>query len=289
MADIPDRPDRLVIRLDRALVDRGLARSRGQAQELLKAGAVEVDGVRAVRAATPVTPGQSVRFRLGAALADSVGEVGRGYRKLAHALKTWPAAAAAVSGSRCLDAGASTGGFTQALLEGGAGEVVALDVGHGQLDRRLRLDPRVVDRCGTNLRDVGPDQVGGLFDVVVADLSFISLTMVMSVLRDMCRPSGQAIILVKPQFEVGRDRLGHSGVVGLAAERARAVTGVADAAIACGWGVADVVRSPLPGGAGNQEYLLWLIPPGPRVLGGDTVRSRVWAAAEGESPDRMPP
>lgn len=275
------------VRLDRALVDRGLARSRGQARDLVQAGAVEVDGAVANRPAQPVATDASVRLRPGRS-GGGAGSVGRGSRKLDHALKTWPAAAHAVRGARCLDAGASTGGFTQVLLEHGARQVVALDVGHGQLAPTLRADPRVVDRPGTNVREVAPDDLGGPFDVVVADLSFISLTLVLPVLRTLCRPDGPAIVLVKPQFEVGRSRLAKSGVVRDDTERARAVADVAEAAQASGWGLVDLVRSPVAGGSGNAEYLLWLGAPGDREVRPDAVRSRVWTVVAGQEAPEPP-
>ncbi len=277
-------------RLDRVLVDRGLARSRGHARDLVAAGRVEVDGAVAGKVAQPVTPGQSVRMRPPEGDNRSGSRtsvpVGRGYAKLAHGLRGWPALAAAVAGARCLDAGASTGGFTQALLEHGADHVVALDVGRGQLADVLRADPRVVDRPGTNLRDVTPDELGGPFDVVVADLSFISLTLVLPILRALSRAPAQAVVLVKPQFEVGRENLSRSGVVRGAPDRVRAVTTVARSAVTAGWGVRDVLLSPLAGGSGNVEYLLWLGPPGPGGDDVDTVRSAVWAFEAAARPGR---
>lgn len=275
------------VRLDRALVTRGLARSRGQARDLVAAGAVEVDGVIAMRLAQLVRADTSVRLRPGP-VRGGAGSVGRGYLKLHHALAAWPDVAQAVAGARCLDAGASTGGFTQVLLDRGAREVVALDVGHDQLAPRLRADPRVVDRPGINIRQVRPDDLGGPFDLVVADLSFISLTLVLPVLRTLCRPDGQAVALVKPQFEVGRSRLAKSGVVRDDAERVRAVTDVAEAAQDCGWGVRGLLPSPVNGKSGNAEYLVWLGAPAPGSRRPDTVRSRVWTVVTGREPARAP-
>lgn len=266
-------------RLDQVLVERGLARSRGQAQDLIRAAAVDVDGAPASKPAQPVTPGQSVRVT-----APHSGAVGRGYPKLAHALRTWPQVAQAVTGARCLDAGASTGGFTQVLLAAGAASVVALDVGRGQLAPSLRDDPRVVDRSGINLRDVGPDDLGGTFDMIVADLSFISLTLVLPVLRQLAHPHAHAVVLVKPQFEVGRGTVGRSGVVRDAAQRAEAVTRVAESAMTAGWAVRDVQPSPLPGSTGNTEYLLWIGPGAVGALESDAVRSAVWAVVTGTVP-----
>lgn len=286
------------VRLDRALVDRGLARSRGQARELIEAGAVQVDGVATRRVAGLVTPEQSLRLQPHAALprpntaepadpGDSFHEVGRGYRKLAHALHTWPEFASAVAGAHCLDAGASTGGFTQALLQWGAAQVDAVDVGHAQLDARLRADPRVRERSGTNVRNLGAADAAA-YDVVVADLSFISLSVVLGPLRQVCRPVGQAIFLVKPQFEVGRERLPRSGVVRSPQDRAGAVHQVVDQAQATGWGLAGLAASPLPGGSGNREFLVWLCDPASTRLSRDAVRSAVWAVVVGDKPVREP-
>jgi 23S rRNA (cytidine1920-2'-O)/16S rRNA (cytidine1409-2'-O)-methyltransferase len=164
----------------------------------------------------------------------------------------------AVAGRRCLDAGASTGGFTDVLLRHGAAAVVAVDVGYGQLAWRLRTDPRVTVLERTNVRYLTRDQVGEGITVVVADLSFISLTLVLPALRACAEPAADFVVLVKPQFEVGRERLGAGGVVRDTALHAEAVTGVATAAAGLSLGVRGVVASPLPGPAGNVEYLLWL-------------------------------
>ena len=172
------------------------------------------------------------------ALADSAGEV-------------------TVQGRRCLDVGASTGGFTQVLLAAGAASVVALDVGHGQLAPAVAGDPRVEERSGTNIRGVGPDDVGGPFELVVADLSFISLTLVMPVLAELLLPGGDLVGLVKPQFEVGRDRLGKTGVVRSQEQRDEAVESARDAAAAAGLTVRAVVPSRTVGASGNLEYFLW--------------------------------
>jgi 23S rRNA (cytidine1920-2'-O)/16S rRNA (cytidine1409-2'-O)-methyltransferase len=163
-----------------------------------------------------------------------------------------------VAGRRCLDAGASTGGFTDVLLAAGAAEVVAVDVGYGQLDLRLRQDPRVRVLDRTNVRALDAEQVGGPVELTVADLSFISLRLVLPVLAGLTRDDGDLVLLVKPQFEVGREAVGRGGVVRDPAARAAAVRGVAEAGAALGLGVAGICPSPLPGPAGNLELFLRL-------------------------------
>jgi 23S rRNA (cytidine1920-2'-O)/16S rRNA (cytidine1409-2'-O)-methyltransferase len=245
-------PKRL-LRLDAELVRRGLARSREHAAELISAGRVEVRGVLAVKAATGVGADESVRVRPDD---DDPGYVSRGGHKLAGALATFPQVT--VAGKRCLDAGASTGGFTDVLLRAGASEVVAADVGYGQLAWSLRTDDRVhvVDR--TNVRSLTPDTIGGPVELTVADLSFISLPIVLPALVACTAPGGDLLPMVKPQFEVGRDRLGSGGVVRDPAQRAEAVVRVGEAAAKLGWPPSGVARSPLPGPSGNVEFFLWL-------------------------------
>ncbi|HWB66069.1 MAG TPA: TlyA family RNA methyltransferase [Mycobacteriales bacterium] len=242
-------------RLDVELVRRGLARSRQHAVDLIEAGQVRVGGMVAEKPTTGVAPTASVQLRT-----TGSHEVSRGARKLAGALDHWPDVQ--VAGRRCLDAGASTGGFTQVLLERAAIEVVAVDVGYGQLAWQLQTDPRVIVRDRTNVRDLGPDDTGGPVDLVVADLSFISLTLVLPALQSCLRPGGDLVLMVKPQFEAGRAAVGRGGVVRDPADRARAVMRVGEAAAALGLGTAGVVASPLPGPAGNVEYFLWLRPGG---------------------------
>jgi 23S rRNA (cytidine1920-2'-O)/16S rRNA (cytidine1409-2'-O)-methyltransferase len=240
-----------IVRLDTELVRRGLARSRGDARDLVEAGLVQVAGVRARKPAQPV--GEDTELGVD----DAPRWVGRAAHKLAAALETWRPEGLAVAGRRCLDAGASTGGFTQVLLGEGAAHVVAVDVGHGQLVPEIASDHRVEDRSGTTVRGLGPEDVGGPVDVLVADLSFISLTLVVPDLAGLLVPGGDAVLLVKPQFEVGRARLGSSGVVTDPADRADAVLRVVAAARDAGLGVRGLVPSPVTGGSGNTEYLLW--------------------------------
>ncbi len=244
-------------RLDAELVRRGLARSREQAVELVAAGRVSVRGQAATKPATGVAPGDAVVVR-----ADPAGPAyaSRGGHKLAGALASFGAASPplVVTGRRALDAGASTGGFTDVLLRAGATSVVAVDVGYGQLAWALRSDPRVTVLDRTNVRSLTPEAVGGRAELVVADLSFISLLTVLPSLLGCTAPTGDLVLLVKPQFEVGRDRLGDGGVVRDPALRAESAMSVAAAAQVRGWGTRGLVASSLPGPAGNRELLLWL-------------------------------
>lgn len=240
-------------RLDAELVRRGLARSREQAAALITSGRVSVAGRVGVKPATAVEPsaGISVQGDPTDAYAS------RGAHKLAGALDALRPGPR-VRGRRCLDAGASTGGFTDVLLRRGAAHVVAVDVGYGQLDWRLRSDERVEVLDRTNVRTLTPEHIGGVVALTVADLSFISLTVVLPALTACTEPTGDVLLMVKPQFEVGRHNLGSGGVVRDPGLRARAVREVADAAFRLGWGVAGVSASPLPGPSGNVEYFLWL-------------------------------
>jgi 23S rRNA (cytidine1920-2'-O)/16S rRNA (cytidine1409-2'-O)-methyltransferase len=249
------RPEvsRRLLRLDAELVRRGLARSREQAGELIAAGRVQVRGVTATKSATSVDADTPVRVSRDDAGPDYVS---RGAHKLLGALARFPEIV--MPGRRCLDAGASTGGFTDVLLRGGARQVVAVDVGYGQLAWSLRTDERVQVLDRTNVRNLAPDQIGGPAELTVADLSFISLTTVLPALTACTNADGDLLPMVKPQFEVGRERLGSGGVVRNLAHRADAVTTVAAAAGALGWGMAGVCPSPLPGPAGNVEFFLWL-------------------------------
>jgi 23S rRNA (cytidine1920-2'-O)/16S rRNA (cytidine1409-2'-O)-methyltransferase len=237
-------------RLDAELVRRGLARSREQAAELVQAGRVRVAGATATKPATAVEPGTPVLVE-----ADSAdpGYASRGGHKLAGALDALPVP---VEGRRVLDAGASTGGFTDVLLRRGAREVVAVDVGYGQLAWNLRTDPRVSVHDRTNVRELTPEQIGGPVELTVADLSFIPLTLVLPALA-ACTTE-DLLPMVKPQFEVGRERVGAKGVVRDPELRAEAIRAVADRAYGLGLGVRGMTRSPLPGPAGNVEFFLWL-------------------------------
>jgi 23S rRNA (cytidine1920-2'-O)/16S rRNA (cytidine1409-2'-O)-methyltransferase len=200
--------------------------------------------------------------------------VSRGGHKLAGALAAFEPLGLSVAGRRCLDAGASTGGFTDVLLRAGAREVVAVDVGYGQLAWSLRSDDRVRVHDRTNVRDITTELIGGPVDVVVGDLSFISLALVLEPLVGVTEEDGDLAVMVKPQFEVGKDRVGKGGVVRDPALRAEAVAAVADRAAALGWGARGVARSPLPGPSGNVEFFLWLRH-GPAVVGEGDIHSAV--------------
>jgi len=243
------------LRLDAELVRRGLARSRDQAADLVSAGRVSVSGAPATKPATQVTTDVAIVV---ADDPDRPDYVSRGGHKLAGALEVFEPLGLRVADRRCLDAGASTGGFTDVLLRAGAREVVAVDVGYGQLAWALRSDDRVTVHDRTNVRELTPDLIGGPVDLVVGDLSFISLALVLAPLVEVTRPDGDLALMVKPQFEVGRDRVGKGGVVRDPELRAEAVATVADRAAGLGWGARAVARSPLPGPSGNVEFFLWL-------------------------------
>ena len=240
------------LRLDSELVRRGMVRSREQAAALIADGRIEVRGIRATKPATGVDPDTPLR------ILETDGEeyASRGGHKLAGALDAF--AGLSVEGKRCLDAGASTGGFTDVLLRRGAKQVVAVDVGYGQLAWPLRSDERVTVLDRTNVRTLTPEDIGGPAEVTVADLSFISLGIVLPALTACTADDGDLVPMVKPQFEVGRERLGSGGVVRDPQVRADAVADVARQAAEHGWGTEAVARSPLPGPSGNVEFFLWL-------------------------------
>lgn len=273
----PAEPMARRIRLDSELVRRGLARSRAQAAELVAAGRVRVRGMVAGKPATMVDRADPVVVDGDAVGADYVS---RGAQKLAGALAVFTAEGLTVAGRRCLDAGAATGGFTEVLLRAGAAEVVAVDVGYGQLAWPLRTDPRVRVLERTNVRTLTPAVIGGPVALVVADLSFISLRLVLPALTGCTGNDGELVLMVKPQFEVGRGRVGAGGVVRDPQLRAEAVRSVAAAAAEREFGVAGVVPSPLPGPAGNVEVFLWLRPGAPPL---DPARlATAVGAAEGQ-------
>jgi 23S rRNA (cytidine1920-2'-O)/16S rRNA (cytidine1409-2'-O)-methyltransferase len=240
------------VRLDAELVRRGLARSREQAGELVAAGLVAVGGQRASKSATQVARDAPITV----AEPGEPGYVSRGGRKLAGALAVFRPEGLVVRGRNCLDAGASTGGFTDVLLRAGAAHVVAADVGYGQLAWSLRTDPRVTVMDRVNVRAL--DHVTPVPELVVADLSFISLTLVLPALVACATPEADFVLLVKPQFEVGKGRVGAGGVVRDTTDRSAAVKKVSGAAGELGLGVRGITASPLPGPAGNVEYFVWL-------------------------------
>ncbi|WP_309648171.1 TlyA family RNA methyltransferase [Nocardioides sp.] len=263
------------LRLDAELVRRGLARSREHASELIAAKRVKVSGALATKPATGVTTDVAI------VVSDDPGRpdyVSRGGHKLAGALAAFVPQGLAVQGRRCLDAGASTGGFTDVLLRAGAEQVVAVDVGYGQLAWSLQSDDRVVVHDRMNVRELTPDLIGGPVDLVVGDLSFISLGIVLDALLGVTREDGDLALMVKPQFEVGKERVGKGGVVRDLALRTEAVVGVAHAAAARGWGAQAVTTSPLPGPSGNVEFFLWLRR-GPAAIDEDEIDRCVQEAA----------
>ncbi|MBW9209063.1 TlyA family RNA methyltransferase [Mumia sp. zg.B21] len=270
------------IRLDAELVRRGLARSREQASDLITAGRVTVDGARASKPATQVTTDQAVVVR---DVENDPGYASRGAYKLLGALEAFEPLGLAVDGRRCLDAGASTGGFTDVLLRRGVKEVVAVDVGYGQLVWALQTDPRVVVHDRTNVRELERETIGGPVDLVVSDLSFISLTLVMPAFARVCVDDGDLVLMVKPQFEVGKDRVGKKGVVRDPTLHVDAVVGVCRAAEGVGWGTRAVAASPLPGPSGNVEYFGWFRRDAPPVVE-DDVRAAVDAGPLGSPSGR---
>ncbi|PID96420.1 MAG: 16S/23S rRNA (cytidine-2'-O)-methyltransferase [Actinomycetales bacterium] len=241
-------------RLDVELVCRELVRSRAQARAVIAAGRVRVDGRTRSKPSTPIAPDSVIE------VIDAGQQVwvGRAAYKLAAAIEQFGPEGLDVRERTCLDVGASTGGFTQVLLHHGARHVVALDVGHDQLAATVSADPRVTERSGVNIRDVGPTDLGGPFDVVVVDVSFISLCLIVGPLREQLATGGDLVVLVKPQFEVGRARLGKGGIVRARRDRLDALRSVLDAAGVAGFDVLDLMPSPIRGAAGNLEYLVWL-------------------------------
>ncbi|SOD61826.1 23S rRNA (cytidine1920-2'-O)/16S rRNA (cytidine1409-2'-O)-methyltransferase [Streptomyces zhaozhouensis] len=247
---------RRLSRLDAELVRRKLARSREHARGLIEAGRVTVNGNTAGKPATQVATSAALVVREDV---DDPDYVSRGGHKLAGALEAFTPLGLRVEGRVALDAGASTGGFTDVLLRAGAAGVVAVDVGYGQLAWRLRADERVTVRDRTNVRELTLEDVGGRpVDLVVGDLSFIPLGLVLPALVRCAAPDADLVLMVKPQFEVGRERLGSGGVVRSAALREEAVVGVGRRAAELGLGAVGVAPSPLPGPSGNVEYFLWL-------------------------------
>ena len=287
------RPRR--VRLDAELVRRKLARSREHASQLIAAGRVTVGGATATKAATQVETSAAVVVTEDDSDPDYVS---RGGHKLAGALYAFSeeyregegrtmsdptpvtGSGLTVAGRRALDAGASTGGFTDVLLRAGAAHVVAADVGYGQLAWSLQSDERVTVLDRTNVRELTPEQMGGEpVDLVVGDLSFIPLGLVLPALVRCTAPDADLVLMVKPQFEVGKERLGSGGVVRSSELRAGAVRTVAQQAADLGLGVLGVTASPLPGPSGNVEYFLWMRAGAPALDPDDVDR----AVAEGPS------
>ena len=252
-------------RLDVVLTQRGLAETRARARALILAGEVMVNGQKETKAGAMVDEG--AEFTLRARLPF----VSRGGVKLAHALDSFQIAAA---GRVCLDAGASTGGFTDCLLQRGAARVYAVDVGYGQLDWRLRSDARVVvmERVNVRYLESLPEQP----DLCVVDVSFISLRLVLPVLHRLSAGAAECVALVKPQFEAGREQVGKGGVVRDDRVRRQVLSDVIAAASEMGWRPRGLARSPITGPAGNVEFLLWLAKTGDAAPAEILIGNAIW-------------
>lgn len=267
-------------RLDAELVRRKIARSREQAQTWIKEGRVEVGGFTATKPATVVEPEVSIKVNI----EDADNWASRGAHKLLGAVDAFVPNGLNIEGRRALDAGASTGGFTDVLLAHGAREVVAVDVGYGQLVWRLQNDERVTVLDRTNIRNLTREMMGGQADLMVGDLSFISLKLVLPALVECMAPGADLLPMVKPQFEVGKDRLGSGGVVRSPELRREVTLDVARFAQSLGLSVKDAVASPLPGPSGNVEYFLWLVKDGGELLLDDASLAAVIGQAVKEGP-----
>lgn len=237
-------------RLDVLLVSKGLAESREKAKAVIMAGQVYVNGQKEDKAGASFAEDVSLEVR-GAKLPY----VSRGGLKLEKAMKTFPIT---LEGMICMDVGASTGGFTDCMLQNGAGKVYAVDVGHGQLDWKLRNDPRVVCMEKTNIRYVTPEDIADVLDFASIDVSFISLTKVLGPLRELLKDGAQVAALIKPQFEAGREKVGKKGVVRDPAVHEEVIEMVTSYAAANGYQVLGLTFSPIKGPEGNIEYLTWL-------------------------------
>jgi 23S rRNA (cytidine1920-2'-O)/16S rRNA (cytidine1409-2'-O)-methyltransferase len=241
-------------RLDVELVRHGLAASRAEAAQLIDARRVTVNGAIADKSARQVAPGDQLLI-----VGPPARFVGRGALKLEHALDVF---GIDVSGLRVLDAGASTGGFTDCVLQRGASSVVAVDVGHGQLHERLRADHRVTNLERTNVRKLQAADIGGLVDLVVGDLSFISLKLVIAPLAAVCHPGAPMVLLVKPQFEAGRTEVSRGrGVISDETVWARVRAEIDEALVAAGCAVLGWTESPITGADGNHEFLVYATTP----------------------------
>ena len=244
------------LRLDKALVERGLVPSRERAQALILAGKVLVNEQKIEKAGTSVSSDAAIRL-----LGEDLKYVSRGGLKLEKALEHWKVE---VGGKTCLDVGASTGGFSDCLLRHGAAQVVAVDTGYGQMDLKIRQDPRVRLLEKTNARFLTGEEVGQRVDLVVVDVSFISATLVLPAVLQAAFPEShgegegrQLVVLVKPQFEVGREHVGKGGIVRDEAAQKAAVDKVRQCVLELGFGHAEVIESPILGAEGNREFLLY--------------------------------
>ncbi|MEZ4453440.1 MAG: TlyA family RNA methyltransferase [Nannocystaceae bacterium] len=255
MTEGPERRGRE--RLDKLMVERGLCESRARAQALIVAARVVVGEHTETKAGTMLPRDAAIRVR-----GEDHGFVSRGGLKLQGALEAFAAAGLAVAGRVAIDVGASTGGFTDCLLQAGVARVYAVDVGYGQLAWKIATDPRVVAIERQNIRTLGPAQIGEPIDVAVIDCSFISLTKVLPAIPRLLAPGADVVALIKPQFEVGRGNVGKGGIVRDAEARRGAEEAVSAAARELGFEVRERVDSPIVGQKGNVEFLIWLRWPG---------------------------
>ena len=246
------------IRLDQLLFDRGMTESRERAKTSVMAGLVYVNGQKADKPGMAVSEDAELELR-----GDALPYVSRGGLKLEKALRVFPVSP---EGFVCLDCGASTGGFTDVMLQNGAAKVYAVDVGYGQLAWKLRNDPRVVCMERTNIRYVTPADIGEPVSFAAADLSFISLRLILGPVRELLSPGGEMICLVKPQFEAGREKVGKKGVVRDSAVHRQVLEDFAEYARAAGFGLRGLDYSPIRGPEGNIEYLAWLRKDGESIV-----------------------
>ena len=238
------------VRLDQLVFDRGFTESRERAKTTIMSGLVYVNGQKADKPGMPVDPECALEVR-----GDALPFVSRGGFKLDKALKVFPVDPA---GKTCIDCGASTGGFTDVLLQHGAAKVYSVDVGYGQLAWKLRTDPRVVNMERTNLRYVTKEQIPEDLDLAVMDVSFISIRLVLPAVKQLLKPGADYICLIKPQFEAGREEVGKKGVVRDPAVHEEVVRGILDFAPSIGFTVMGLDYSPIRGPEGNIEYICWL-------------------------------
>ena len=238
-------------RLDLLLFERGMTESRQKAQAIIMSGQVYVNGRKADKAGTPTAEDASIEIRGG-----GLKYVSRGGLKLEKAMETWPIR---LEGAVCADIGASTGGFTDCMLQNGAARVYAVDVGYGQFAWKLRGDPRVVCLERTNARYLTHEQVPDELDFASVDVSFISLNLILPPLRALMRPAAQTVCLIKPQFEAGREKVGKKGVVRDQAVHLEVLEHFLEHAAGAGFSVKGLTYSPIRGPEGNIEYLGWLM------------------------------
>lgn len=238
------------MRLDLYIAEKGLAKSREQAKELIKSGKVSVDGKVTAKPAFDVTDANSVKI-----LGDTLKYVGRGGLKLERAVSEF---GIRLSGRVCIDIGASTGGFTDCMLQNGAAYVYAVDVGHGQLDEKLLKDSRVINMEGCDIRKLTADSFEKKPDLISADVSFISLRLVLPKISELLPDNGEAAVLIKPQFEAGRSAIGKNGIVKDKKAHIKVLEEIYLFCPSVGLSVQGIVPSPIAGGSGNREYLAYL-------------------------------